>query len=104
MTAHQVCSVCNKNVEESNFAPHLQPGDLVICRECDKITPNRWQAQMHYAKRIVQWERLKKIEAAARTAFAHLSWLEKCGDLTREEEPMMNELREALTSKKKEEE
>src|SRR5579859_8021569 len=71
---------------------------------CDKITPNRWQAQMHYAKRIVQWERLKKIEAAARTAFAHLSWLEKCGDLTREEEPMMNELREALTSKKKEEE
>src|SRR5579859_8021568 len=83
MTAHQVCSVCNKNVEESNFAPHLQPGDLVICRECDKITPNRWQAQMHYAKRIVQWERLKKIEAAARTAFAHLSWLEKCGDVTR---------------------
>jgi len=52
---------------------------------------------------LPEFVRLKKVEAAARTAFAHLSYLDDCGVLTRKEEPMMEELREALTGKKSEE-
>ena len=52
---------------------------------------------------ISEFQHLKKIEEAARIAFAHLSWLDDRGDLTREEQPMMDALREALTGKKGEE-
>jgi hypothetical protein len=43
-----------------------------------------------------EFDVLKKIEEAARIAFAHLSYLDNCGVLTRKEEPMMDALREAL--------
>ena len=46
--ALQVCIVCERSICQNELAPGLWPGDLVICRECDKITPNREQAEQHF--------------------------------------------------------
>ena len=44
----QVCIVCERGVNHPDIPEDIYPGDMVICRECDKITPNRRQAEDHY--------------------------------------------------------
>lgn len=44
----QTCIVCERTVCDACFAPDLRPGDMVLCRECDKVTPDRTQAIRHY--------------------------------------------------------
>jgi hypothetical protein len=43
-----------------------------------------------------EYDELKKIKEAAKMAFEHLSYLDGCGALARDDEPMMQALREAL--------
>jgi hypothetical protein len=96
-SSKQICIVCLKDIPENDIAPHVQPGDPVICISCDLITPNRQQARDHWLQRLIAWERLKKIEAAAQQAYQHLSWLDQRGSLTREEQSMIETLRTVLS-------
>ena len=96
MAASQICIVCEQEIKEEQVAPGINPGDWVICTGCDAITTDRQQARRHWEKHYGEWVRLKKIEEAARVAFAHLSYLDDSGVLTRKEEPMMKVLTEAL--------
>jgi hypothetical protein len=97
-----ICIVCERDVAEADVADSIRPGDWVICRECDKITPDRRQAGQHWIKRSIwrsaQTTRLKRFEEATRLAFAYLS--SYLGDddlaLTDEEQAMMKTLKEAL--------
>ncbi|HEY7415374.1 MAG TPA: hypothetical protein VH593_09290 [Ktedonobacteraceae bacterium] len=94
-----VCIVCEQEVGEHDIAEDIRPGDWVICRECDKITPNRKQAIRHWFKRCIGWERHQKIEETAKMALVQLTHLENCGALTDEEAPMIEALRNALERK-----
>ena len=47
----QLCIVCEQSVCQQHIASDLQPGEHVICVECDKNTPNREQAYQHYLLR-----------------------------------------------------
>lgn len=46
--AYQLCIVCERHVGQNNIAPDIRPGEEVICRECDEITPDREQAVKHF--------------------------------------------------------
>jgi hypothetical protein len=61
-----ICIVCEEEVSQSDIAPDLHLGDYVICKECNKITPNRKQAVDHWGKRAVRFERLRKLEVAVK--------------------------------------
>jgi len=47
-TDYQLCIVCECQISQNDIAPGVRPGDMVICRECDKITPDRTQAEKHF--------------------------------------------------------
>jgi hypothetical protein len=88
----------NSNTFYGNASfPNVQPSYLLA-----QIQPGQIQELEAMIRRVVaeeinkNQERAQKIEDAARTALEHLNWLDKCGNLTREEEPMLSALREAL--------
>lgn len=92
----QICIVCEKSIDQSEVAPGIRLGDLVICKGCDEITPNRWQAGEHWRNRYLQWARQLRIEEAAKLAYTHLNRLDQCGALTREDDPILEALKKAL--------
>lgn len=96
----QICIVCERDISILQVAPNVRPGDLVICQDCDKVTPNRAQAEAHFRRHSLSWLRHVKIEEAAQKAYKHFSGLNDRGLLTNEEIPLIKELGEALKMQK----
>lgn len=96
----QICIVCERDISMQQVASDLGPGDLVVCQDCDRITPNRAQAETHFRKRSLSWLRHIKIEEAAQEIYEYYSGMAKRGLLTNGELLHIEALGKALKMQK----
>ena len=92
----QTCIVCEQSINHDNVAPGIHPGDYVLCKDCDKITPDRRQAEAHWMKRYQHWARQTRIKEAAQEAYDHLAFLNQHRMLTVGGLMVMEQLKKAL--------